>query len=93
VPWVANDVNEMLKSPSPPKPGDFGARPGGIVARFNGSPFYPTKIPDLIGIKDRKYIDHTATHRLRGPEDLMRYAALVSCYSRGRVRDNSVDCR
>jgi len=79
VPWVPNDINEMLKSPAPPKPGDFGSRPGGVVVRFNGSPFYPTKMPDLIGIKDRKYIDHTATHRLRGPEDLMRYAALVSC--------------
>ena len=43
------------------------------------SPFYPAKAPDLIGIKDRKYIDHTATHRLRGVGDLMRYAALISC--------------
>ena len=35
-------------------------------------------MPDLIGIKDRKYIDHTATHLNRGTGDLMRYAALVS---------------
>ena len=40
--------------------------------------YYPAKIPDLIGIKDRKYIDHTATHLHRGIGDLMRYAALVS---------------
>jgi hypothetical protein len=33
---------------------------------------------DLIGIKDRKYLDHTATHLRRGVGDLMRYAALVS---------------
>src|SRR5262249_58296866 len=32
----------------------------------------------LIGFKDRKYIDHPATHRHRGPGDLMRYAALVT---------------
>ena len=51
---------------------------GGGVARFNGSILYPTKIPDLIGIKDRKYIDHTGTHRHRDIGDLMRYAALVS---------------
>jgi hypothetical protein len=38
-----------------------------------------TKVPDLIGIKDRKYIDHTATHRLREPADVMRYMGLVSC--------------
>jgi len=76
-PWVPNDVNESLKSPNAGAQ-DFGFVPG-IVPRFNSSPFYPTKVPDLIGIKDRKYIDHTATHLLRGPEDLMRYAALVSC--------------
>jgi mono/diheme cytochrome c family protein len=51
---------------------------GGGVARFNGSIFYPTKIPDLIGVKDRQYIDHTGTHRHRGIGDFMRYAALVS---------------
>ena len=38
-----------------------------------------TKVPDLIGIRDRKYIDHTGTHRLRDAADVMRYAALVSC--------------
>ncbi len=82
VPWVPNDINEILKSPPPGfDPRDLGAlfSTVGIVPRFNSSPFYPTKIPDLIGVKDRKYIDHTATHLLRGPEDLMRYAALVSC--------------
>jgi hypothetical protein len=51
---------------------------GGGVARWNGSILYPAKIPDLIGFKDRKYIDHTATHRHRNIGDLMRYAALVS---------------
>jgi hypothetical protein len=76
-PWVPNDINESVKSPDV-GPQDMGFVPG-IVPRFNGSPFYPTKMPDLIGMKDRKYIDHTGTHRLRGPEDLMRYAALVSC--------------
>jgi mono/diheme cytochrome c family protein len=40
--------------------------------------FYPTKIPDLIGLKERKYLDATATHLHRGAGDLMRYAALVS---------------
>ena len=49
-----------------------------LFPRWNGSASYPTKIPDIIGIKDRKYIDHTATHQHRGPGDLMRYAALVT---------------
>jgi hypothetical protein len=51
---------------------------GGGVARWNGSILYPAKIPDLIGFRDRRYIDHTATHRHRDIGDLMRYAALVS---------------
>src|SRR5262249_8754348 len=50
----------------------------GIVTRWNGSPLFPAKIPDLIGIKDRKYFDHTATHLHRGIGDLMRYAAQVT---------------
>lgn len=77
-PWVPGDSNESLKSPDG-NPSDFVGLGKGVLPRFNGSPFYPTKTPDLIGLKDRKYIDHTATHLLRGPEDLMRYAALVSC--------------
>jgi hypothetical protein len=40
--------------------------------------YYPAKIPDLIGIQHRKYIDHTGTHLNRGTADIMRYAALVS---------------
>ena len=76
-PWVTNDINERFKSTDIDSR-DFGFVTG-IVPRFNSSPFFPTKIPDLIGLKDRKYIDHTATHRLRSVEDLMRYAALISC--------------
>jgi hypothetical protein len=49
-----------------------------LFPRWNGSAYFPTKIPDLIGLKDRKYIDHTATHQHRGPGDVMRYAALVT---------------
>jgi hypothetical protein len=78
VPWLADDIHERLKSMTPADDPKFGI-PVNVFARFNGSPFYPTKMPDLIGIADRKYIDHTATHRLRGPADLMRYAALVTC--------------
>ena len=78
VPWVPGDINDSVKSPDGNQ-SDFVGLGRGVLPRFNGSPFYPTKTPDLIGLKDRKYIDHTATHLLRGPEDLMRYAVLVSC--------------
>jgi hypothetical protein len=83
VPWIRDDIHEGMKSMTDAESGAlFSSIPTGAFARFNGSPYYPTKVPDLIGIKDRKYIDHTATHRLRGPADVMRYAALVSCCDR-----------
>ncbi|HEY9183036.1 MAG TPA: hypothetical protein VIQ99_07535, partial [Gammaproteobacteria bacterium] len=80
VPWIADPAGERLRDMTQAEFNAWigaGIRGGG-VARFNGSILYPTKIPDLIGIKDRKYIDHTGTHRHRGIGDLMRYAALVS---------------
>jgi hypothetical protein len=79
-PWTKDPAGEQLKAMTE---ADFGAYVlanirGGAVARWNGSVLYPAKIPDLIGFKDRKYIDHTATHQHRDIGDLMRYAALVS---------------
>jgi len=80
VPWRKDDVNERLKTATQAEYEalDLASRASGGIVRWNGSLFYPAKIPDLIGIKDRKYIDHTATHLHRGIGDLMRYAALVS---------------
>ncbi len=79
-PWTGDPAGERLADLTR---ADFNAWVaaairGGGVARWNGSLFYPTKIPDLIGFKDRKFIDHTGTHRHRDIGDLMRYAALVS---------------
>jgi mono/diheme cytochrome c family protein len=80
VPWIDDPAGERLREITQAEYNAWiaaGIRGGG-VARFNGSILYPTKIPDLIGIGSRKYIDHTGTHRHRGIGDLMRYAALVS---------------
>lgn len=80
VPWIAGDIHESIRSMRAEELRSLFRRVvPGTFARFNGSPYYPTKVPDLIGIAERKYIDHTATHRLRNPGDLMRYAALVGC--------------
>jgi len=80
VPWIDDPAGERLRDITQAQYNAWiaAAIRGGGVARFNGSILYPTKIPDLIGIKDRKYIDHTGTHRHRDIGDLMRYAALVS---------------
>jgi hypothetical protein len=50
--------------------------PAGVIARHRASPFYPVQVPDLIGVKDRKYLDHTGLQLHRSIADLMRYAAL-----------------
>ena len=80
VPWKKDDINEKMKTTTLDEAGALYARfvTSGGVPRWNGSLYYAAKAPDLIGIKDRKYLDHTATHLHRGIGDLMRYAALVS---------------
>jgi hypothetical protein len=50
--------------------------PPGVIARQGTSPIYPPQIPDLIGIKDRKYLDHTGLQLHRSIADMMRYSAL-----------------
>ncbi len=79
-PWVHDPAGEALREITGAEFNAYigaGIRGGG-VARWNGSILYPAKIPDLIGIEDRKYIDHTGTHLHRNIGDFMRYAALVS---------------
>jgi hypothetical protein len=81
VPWVKDDVHEQLKQMPEIELAALNASLGlakGVMFRWNGSVFYPAKVPDLIGVGDRRYIDHTGTHLNRGIGDLMRYAALVS---------------
>jgi hypothetical protein len=50
--------------------------PPGVIARHRSSPYYPVQVPDLIGVKDRKYLDHTGLQLQRSIADMMRYAAL-----------------
>src|SRR5580693_5183997 len=78
--WIDNDVHEQIKTMSAPAFGRiFLASVGpNLVPRWNGSIFYPAKIPDLIALKGQRCLDHTGTHRLRGLGGIMRYAALVS---------------
>jgi len=52
------------------------AQPPGVAIRQGTSLRYPAQVPDLIGVKDRLYLDHTGLVRHRSIGDLMRYAAL-----------------
>jgi hypothetical protein len=51
--------------------------PGGLTHRIGSSLQCPLQIPSLIGVRDRKYLDHSGRHRHRTIGDLMRYAALA----------------
>jgi len=50
--------------------------PPGVFSRHRASPLYPVQVPDLIGVKDRRYLDRTGLQLHRSIVDLMRYAAL-----------------
>jgi hypothetical protein len=52
------------------------AIPPGVCARQGSSAFFPPRIPDLIGVRDGRYLDATGLVRHRTIGDLMRYAAL-----------------
>jgi len=56
--------------------GAYAAVPPGVIVRQGTSLYYPAKVPDLIGIRDRKYLDATGFVIHRGPGDIMRYAAV-----------------
>ena len=81
VPWAPDPRVEGLRTAAPMdlRRTMTGATAGfGAFPRAHSSPFAPPKIPDLTLLRYYRYIDATGTHRLRGPEDLARYVALVT---------------
>ncbi|HBY61147.1 MAG TPA: hypothetical protein DEH78_15095 [Solibacterales bacterium] len=77
-PWAPDPRVESIRQRSRDEVNHlFNSGDTTVFARFNGSPWYQTKIPDLHVLRYSRYIDATGTHRLRGPEDVARYAALV----------------
>jgi hypothetical protein len=80
-PWAPDERVERIRTMM-----DFGSvgaivvgnNRGAVFPRPNGSPFYGTKIPDLHATHYSRYLDATGTHRLRGPEDIGRYAAIIT---------------
>jgi hypothetical protein len=54
----------------------YESQPPGVAVREGTSLRYAAQVPDLIGLKDRRYLDHTGLVRHRSIGDLMRYAAV-----------------
>jgi hypothetical protein len=52
------------------------AVPPGVLIRRHSSFMYPPHIPDLIGVRDRHYLDSTGLQEQHSIVDLMRYAAI-----------------
>ncbi len=78
MPWLPDDPNRSARTMSLDELITAGESiPPGVTARSNTSMFLPPQIPDLIGVKDRRYLDHTGLVRQRDIGDLMRYATLV----------------
>ena len=77
-PWITPDPYERVAKMSLEElAAAWSQIPAGVMLR-DGSTFDgPPQIPDLIGIRDRRYLNHTGTHRHRSVGDLMRYAALA----------------
>ena len=78
VPWLKPDpLDQRLAAPP-----DLAVRKTresmvpGVMARHRSSDTYPVQVPDLIGVRDRAYLDRTGLQPHRSIVDLMRYAAL-----------------
>ncbi|HXJ44376.1 MAG TPA: di-heme oxidoredictase family protein, partial [Bryobacteraceae bacterium] len=78
MPWLPNDINRLTRTM--PLAGLIAAGEGvppGVTARANTSMLLPPQIPDLIGVQERRYLDHTGLIRQRDIGDLMRYSSLA----------------
>jgi hypothetical protein len=76
-PWIQPDSGDGLNELSVEQiVGALRAIPPGVTDRGGSSLFHPVQTPDLIGLKDRRYLDHTGLVEQHSIGDLMRYAAL-----------------
>ncbi|MBL8222412.1 MAG: hypothetical protein JNL62_24455 [Bryobacterales bacterium] len=78
MPWLPDDPNRAYRNMTLEQMVDAGRRvPPGVNVRSNTSLLYPPQIPDLIGVAERHYLDHTGLVHQRSIGDLMRYSSLV----------------
>jgi hypothetical protein len=82
VPWAPDARLDRLRTLDPKQSSQEIAKaafnPHAVIPRENGSLFHGTRVPDLHLLRHSRYVDATGTHRLRGPEDVARYAAIIN---------------
>ncbi len=78
VPGLPDDPNRRAQTMSLDELIAAGeAIPAGVTARSHTSMMLPPQIPDIIGVRDRRFLDHTGLVRHQSIGDLMRYSTLV----------------
>jgi hypothetical protein len=76
-PWLRPDPEARIATMSVAEIADvLDAVPPGTSLRQGTNSFLPMQVPDLIGVKDRRYLDHTGLERHRDIADFMRYSAM-----------------
>jgi hypothetical protein len=75
-PWIRATTERLDAMTTAQFQEALAAVPAGVIVRQGTSLFAPPAIPDLIGIRDRRYLDKSGLGRHRGIADLMRYAAM-----------------
>lgn len=76
-PWISPDPAGRISKLTPAQLLlAYDALTPGVEPRSGTSLLFPPKVPDLIGIKDRKYMGLTGVHRHSNIGDLMRRSAL-----------------
>jgi hypothetical protein len=90
-PWIKPDPTLPLSSKDI---ATFAAHlrtiPEGVNPRQGTSAMYPIQIPDLIGVKDRMYLDRTGLQPHHGILDLMRYDAVQNFINEVREYDGFI---
>lgn len=78
VPWARPDPMARIDEMSLAEIGKaYASVPPGVVPRAGSNLFYPPQTPDLIGVRDRHYLDRTGDKRHRDIGDLMRFSVFV----------------
>jgi hypothetical protein len=76
-PWIHTEAAAKLDDPSIDQiAAVHESMPAGVLARHRAGPLDPVQVPDLIGVRDRHYLDRTGLQQNRSIVDIMRYAAL-----------------
>lgn len=77
-PWLNDDnpIEHIKRQTAAKVAAESADIPLGVIPRHRTSPLYPVQVPDLIGVKERKYLDRTGLQLHRSLVDMMRYVAL-----------------